>query len=194
GVTTVDVAVTKAPECAEPWLASSVLLTVASAHLECRVVVDGDRRSLELLGDAAVGSAEPEAIVDLLNEVVNNAGGNFMRAAYDEHLLVTTGLPSGLSIAHAERALEIADHTIVAWLSDPVSGAQLRVRLGVRIRRNAFVKVSSLREGMVLASDLRGAEGTVLLTAGTRVTSSTSERVRRMLDARRMVEVADTAA
>ena len=85
-----------------------------------------------------------------------------------------------------------ATQTVVCWVDDPIAGARLRVRLGVRVCRNRFLGVRSLRKGMVLATDLRGAEGAVLLVAGTRVPSS-SERTR-FLDSRRMVNVADVAA
>lgn len=194
GVTMLDLAVTKAPVAASPAMASTMLLSVASEQVECRVAVDGDQQSLELLADAAVGAHDRASIADLLGEIANNAGGVFMRAAFEEEIVLTTGLPVEIALSEVERQLSAADHSVVCWVADPASGAQLRVRLAVRARRNAFVRVSALREGMVLVSDLKSAEGGVLLTAGTRVTSSTSERVRRMLDARPIVEVADAAA
>ncbi len=194
GVTLVPLTVTRSPAMACTFMASTMLLSIASDHLECRVVVDGDQKSLETLAGAAVGATDPAAIADLIGEIANNAGGAFMRCALEEAVLVTSGIPVAARVDDVERQLAAVDHSMVCWLTDSRSGAQLRIRLAVRVRRNAFVRVGALREGMVLVSDLKNTEGAVLLTAGTRVTLSTSERVRKMLDARRIVEVADAAA
>ena len=83
---------------------------------------------------------------------------------------------------------------MTCWLSDPALRASFRVRLTVRARENVRMPVTLLHEGMVIARDILGKDGVLLLCAGTRVTSSTSERVRRLLDGWCDVEVADCAA
>lgn len=194
GVTMVPLSVCRAPSSIEPFQGSMMLLTVASAHIECRVIVDGDRVSMEKLTIAAVGTHDAAAAADVLNEIANTVGGALMRAACDEDVAVTIGLPRSMGAREMGSALEETTHSQVCWMTDADSGAHLRVRAGVRVRKNRFVKVMALREGMVLARDLTNIEGAMLLTAGTRVTSSASERLRQILDARCMVEVADTAA
>ena len=193
GITLLSLVVTKAPVEHSPWMTSTLLLAAASDQLACRIIVDGDHRSLEAMADAAVGSRDAAAVADLLGEIANNAGGAFMRGAGEEDIVFTAGLPAPADPTEMDRQLGCVDQMVVCWLSDPASGAALRVRLGVRVRRNSFVRIAAIREGMVLVADLRGPEGGILLPAGTRVTLSTAERVRRMLDARRLVEVADAA-
>lgn len=194
GLTMVGLSVSASPKRTPPSMGASMTLALPSHRLLCEAVVDGDDDSLRFFAEAAVGTRTEEAIADLLKEVANTAGGAFMRAALEEQLVLTCGLPAIVPRTRLDGVLDAASQTLLFWLVEPTSGAQLRVRLGVRAQRNVFVRVGSLREGMVLASDLRGVEGIVLLTAGTRFTSSSSERVRRMLDGRRMVEVADVAA
>jgi hypothetical protein len=126
--------------------------------------------------------------------MANVAGGAFMRAALEEKVTLTSGLPKAAAPAIVDSMFGGAHDLLTCWLGDPVSKAIFRVRLAVRARGNVLVDVTSLREGMVLAKDILGAGGVLLLRAGTRVTSSTSERVRSLLDGRCSVEVADCAA
>jgi DNA-binding response OmpR family regulator len=194
GMTMLDLAQSEAPREWKGDFASSMPLTYTPDHLEFRVAIDGDHTALEAISTAALGVATPEAICDMLNEMANVAGGAFMRAALDESLVLTSGLPEASAPAALDGILGASHDIMTCWLSDSVSHACFRVRLSVRARMNVMVPVTSLREGMVLAKDILGKGGVLLLKAGTRVTSSTSERVRSQLDGRCTVEVADCAA
>ena len=141
---------------------------------------------------AVLGNSDAASAADLLKEIVNNTGGAFMRGASLEEVDLTSGLPEQIAPRDADRVLGAAAQTVSCWISQPASGARLRVRMGVRIRKNRLVRVLALREGMVLARDLQTPQGTVLLTSGTRITSSSSDRVRKILAVDCLVEVAYT--
>jgi hypothetical protein len=77
----------------------------------------------------------------------------------------------------------------------PVSGGRhcLAIVGEIRSLANARVPASKLREGMVLTHDLRNESGALVVTAGSRLTSSTAERVAKLLGDRFSVEVASAA-
>ena len=60
-------------------------------------------------------------------------------------------------------------------------------------RQNQRVTAHTLREGMVLARDLKNEAGVLLIPAGTRLTSSTVDRLTKLLGATFLVEVANAA-
>ena len=82
-----------------------------------------------------------------------------------------------------ERRLVSQDGTVTINLS-----------VALRARGNVFVPATRLAEGMVLARDLLTDTGALLLKAGARITASASSRVRSLVTADRMVEIADCSA
>jgi DNA-binding response OmpR family regulator len=116
--------------------AASVPLAYTPEHLEFRVAVDGGRGDLETFATAAIGMSTPEAISDLLNEMANVAGGAFVRAALDEGLVLTNGLPTTAQPGAVEDYFGDSSDTLTCWLSDPSSKSLLRVRLAVCHRGN----------------------------------------------------------
>jgi DNA-binding response OmpR family regulator len=176
-----------------PVNASSILLSLPEKATEFRLIIEIERTALEDIGRSVYGETSPGVLIDLLYEMANTVGGTFMRAGIDENVELTTSLPSTFATNEIRATLENADARTSLYLEDP-SGGRLAVHLTVRERRNVFVPVSKLREGMVLARDLMsGPSGALLLKAGTRITSSASQRVATILGGDVTVEVADAA-
>lgn len=178
-----------------PVNASSILLSLPEMATEFRLIVEIEKLALEDIGQSLYGETSPGVLIDLLYEMTNTVGGTFMRAGIEENVELTASLPATLATNEIRATLENADARTSLYLEDQ-SGGRLAVHLSVRERRNVFVPVSKLREGMVLASDLTtgGPAGALLLKAGTRITSSASERVAAILGGDVTVEVADCPA
>jgi DNA-binding response OmpR family regulator len=177
-----------------PVNASSILLSLPEKATEFRLIIEIEKVALEDIGRCFYGETSPGVLIDLLYEMANTVGGTFMRAGIDENVELTTSLPSTFATHEIRATLENADARTSVYLEDP-SGGRLAIHLNVRERRNVFVPVSKLREGMVLAKDLvAGPSGALLLKAGTRITSTASQRVATILGSDVTVEVADCAA
>jgi hypothetical protein len=162
-------------------------MSLALDRIALRVSVMGDRSALKWLGKAVLGDGcAPEAtIADMLREMANTAGGAIKRAALPENLTLTTGIPSNATNVRFEGP------GVQSWTM-PLDGgkANLAIVGEIRERDNQRVPVTGLREGMVLAHDLRTESGALLVTAGSRLTSTTAERLAQVLGPRFLVEVA----
>jgi len=174
--------------------ASSVLLSLPEKATEFRLIIEIEGSALEDIGRDLYGDISPGVLLDILYEMANTVGGSFMRAGIEENMGLTTSLPSSFAVHEIRSVLEHADARTSVYLED-ASGGRMAIHLTVRERRNVFVPVSRLREGMVLARDLIADEsGALLLKAGTRITTTAGERVMAILGADVTVEVADCAA
>jgi hypothetical protein len=166
---------------------ATITMSLALDRIALRVSVMGDRSALKWLGKAVLGDGcAPEAtIADMLREMANTAGGAIKRAALPENLTLTTGIPSNATNVRFEGP------GVQSWTM-PLDGgkANLAIVGEIRERDNQRVPVTGLREGMVLAHDLRTESGALLVTAGSRLTSTTAERLAQVLGPRFLVEVA----
>jgi DNA-binding response OmpR family regulator len=186
------------PASAEDAMASSIIgahmpLTLASEQTEVRLTVGVDAPSLAMLGQLCLGdAAAPEdALRDVVREFANTAGGAFMRAAAQEGVSLTCGLPVDLGIGAFTANKPTAHQQFVVGPRD----GSLRVTFEVEILAKALrrVNVSQLTEGMVLARDLHTESGALLVPGGTRLTSSQIERMSRIVSARITFDVAEAA-
>lgn len=141
--------------------------------------------SSALLGDAG---ADEASVDDVLRELVNTAAGAVKRAAFPEQVVMTTGIPSAMDRVPLE-----GEGVQRFTLSGDAGKVCLAVAAEIRRTERQRVPASKLREGMVLAHDLRTETGALLVAAGSRLTRTTATRIAQMLGERFLVEVAVAA-
>jgi hypothetical protein len=131
----------------------------------------GSQLQQTLLG----GDARAEALQDALREMANTAAGAVKRAALDDGVAFTIGLPTN-------------DHTIPAAKSRrqrrwACRGDGLVITCVATADSNqpAQVMATELKEGMVLARDVVNATGMLLVAAGTYITRTTAEQLARLV-------------
>jgi CheY-like chemotaxis protein len=169
---------------------ATILLSLATEQSEVRVSVVADPPTVSWLGKALLGDTNPSdaALDDVLRELANTAGGAVKRAALPENVTLTTGMP------FSDSAAELRSKASHSWTVMLDGGRACIAIVGeIRARPNERVPASKLREGMVVVNDLRGENGMLLVTAGSRLTSTTAERVAKLLGGRFLVEVAFAA-
>jgi DNA-binding response OmpR family regulator len=174
-------------------LGAQIPLSLAFEQTEVRLRAGLDADSQAKLGELCLGDRDaPEAALrDVLRELVNTAGGAFVRAAAQEGVSLTCGLPVDLSAKHFGVGSSNALQQFVLGLKD----GSLRVTFEVELLAKALrrVNVGQLLEGMVLARDLHTEGGALLVPGGTCLTSSQIERMRRLLSTSETFDVAEAA-
>jgi hypothetical protein len=179
-----------------PSCAVEVPLAAAIDQTELRFIIEVENVSLGNVGMAMFGPPplETAGLLDLLLEIGNTAAGTFVRRALEDDSELTMGLPAALSVEDVSRRVETMTAVRDVGICTTDGGTRLRVRVGIRGKKNVLVPVSKLREGMVLASDVKSTSGVLLARAGTRMTSNQAERITAMLGNTTVVEVSDAAA
>ena len=174
-------------------IGAQIPLSLASEHTEVRLTVSVDAASVPRLCDLCLGdaSAAEDALRDVLRELANTAGGAFMRAAAQEEVCLTSGLPTDLGADSFTDASKASHQKFVVTTED----ATLHITFELEILAKALrrVNVGQLTEGMVVARDLHTETGALLVPAGTRLTSSQIERMSRLVSARVTFDVAEAA-
>jgi hypothetical protein len=135
----------------------------------------------EVLG----GSAGAEAIHEALRELANVAGGAIKRAGLAEGIPMTIGIPTNDNF--------FATQQVRTWSASTTSGLRLALGASVSHARALTVRCCELRQGMVLAKDVRSATGLLLVAAGTNLTKSTVQQLARFLDANDRVDIVGSA-
>jgi DNA-binding response OmpR family regulator len=162
---------------------ATIPMTLASAELDTCISIGADPATQKWLGIAMLGddAASCDVIHDIMRELANVAGGAFKRAALQERSTFATGIPidSDLTPCGADARY---------WEIETEDGATLALVADVRRRPNRRVQARRLIEGMVVVEDVCNESGVLLLPSGTRLTSTTAERLSRLLD-RTMIEV-----
>jgi CheY-like chemotaxis protein len=177
-----------------PTHAACVLLSRAADQREVQLSIQLDSCGLEALGQQVFASVDPALLADLLLEMTNTAAGAFMRRALDEGMEMTMNLPVSTSPEqlYGERAQ--AETVKERRLVSADGAISITLAVALRVRANVLVPAAGLIEGMVITRDLLSDTGVLLLKGGTRITASASARMKSLLSAERMVEVADRAA
>lgn len=167
--------------------------TLSSEHLEISLAVGVDDATAAALAEAMFGSAEVEAaaIKDMMREVANVAGGAFKRLAATEGRALTTGMPCEADpeqLRHANAAAR------KQWICH-VEGTAVALRFELELRPTEMkrIRVAGLREGMVLATEVRNPAGGLLVPSGTRITESNLGGLVRTLGVEASVEVLEAA-
>jgi len=172
-----------------PELVTGISLTNTDHGFELRMSVGVDRDSAIALSEQVCGEGDVELATDVLREVANLVMGTVKTTLGKNSGAYAAGLPVVLTsegLASFGGACRY-HHAFVA----AVGGARIAVRCGiVTSTRNAKLAVASLGEGMVLASDIHGSRGMMLVRRGTRLSASVVEKIRRALPGTRMVDVA----
>jgi CheY-like chemotaxis protein len=169
---------------------ATIAMSLASDQVEVRVSIIGDRTALRWLAGTLLGDADADeaAVNDVLRELANTAGGAVKRAALPDGIALTTGIPIN------EPVVRLQGDRVQNWTMPLDTGKACLAIVGeVRSRENQRVAASDLKEGMVLVHDLRSESGTLLVKAGSRLTTTTATRVAQMLGPRFLVEVACAA-
>lgn len=166
---------------------ATIPMSLPSDQIQVRVSIVADRPVLQSLGAVLLGDANAEeaAMNDVLRELANTAGGAVKRAAIPEGISLTTGIPLN------EAMLPTLNDRTQSWMMPIDTGKSCLAIVGeLRSHENQRVAASELCEGMVLVHDLRSEDGTLLVRAGSRLTSTTAARLAQMLGPRFRVEVA----
>ena len=180
-----------APEGTVPGLITQIVLSNAEHQLEIRVTLGTDSRAANALTLHMFGEASEELASDLLGELANLAMGSLRAAFSQESITFTGGLPGALAPdRYYQGGVECQLQESFSLL---VQGSRIFVRVGLALRKNREITAADLCEGMVLAKDLVTARGELLLTGGTRISSSTAERLRKFLPPKQLIEVAPGA-
>ncbi len=176
---------------APPGFAATISLTASNAELRLGLVLEADAAramALSLLGERA---PSPDTLNDLTREAANTVAGAVKRAAHDEGLGLTLGLPSTVpftSVLHAEPSAKRRE------VFGKMGSSSLAVTLSLAEAPHQWIAASALAEGMVLAHDLHTSNGLLLASAGTRLTRTTADRLARLLGGAARLEVANAAA
>ena len=158
---------------------ATIRLTLPSERLDVRFSIIADIATYSVLGNLVLG-VEPSAVErdDLIKEMVNTAAGAFKRNLLQANVDLTIGLPEPTT---AEIAQQIPDGTAVQRSVLVGEGATLHAIVTVGPQPNELVPANRLREGMVVVRAVTNESGALLIPAGTRVTSSTADRVAKQL-------------
>jgi hypothetical protein len=156
---------------------ASIPMVLASDRLELSIALVADREACRWLGDNLLCESDPttEMLDDVLREMANVAGGAVKRAMLPEGLVLSTGLPVG-----GDAGAMPANPTRRTWSVVLDGGVSIAVVAEIRARPNRRVPARGLIEGMVIVDDVKTSAGLLLLPAGTRLTETTAERLRRL--------------
>ena len=163
---------------------ATIAMSLPSDQLELCISIVADTASRKWLGQTLLGdpAAPEDALDDVMRELANVAGGALKRAALVEGPVLSTGIPvDGRSLPGRESGAR-------CWTAPLEGDAVIGVIGEIRRRANRRIPARRLREGMVVVGDVRNGAGVLLLPSGTRLTSTTAERLSSLLD-RMFVEV-----
>jgi hypothetical protein len=157
--------------------ASSIPLTLTTEQIQIRIGLGIDFASMGALQSTLLGGdTSPDAIADAMRELANTAGGAIKRTALDSGVEFTIGLPSNANIlAHEGKPVHRA------WTLRSASGVSFVCVAIATSNAPKVVPTRDLREGMVLARDVRNAMGVLIAPAGTNMTRTTCEQLARIL-------------
>ena len=172
-------------------MAAELPLTLTSEKIQLRIGFGIDEVTLVMLqAGLLAGDTTPEAAADALREIANTAGGALKRVAMAANIELTIGLPINKSIAANDQAA--GEHR--AWMLESTNGMQLACTATAMASVPKVIGARDLKEGMVLARDVRNPNGVLIAPAGTNLTTTTVEQLARLLGAHATVEVNDIAA
>lgn len=167
---------------------ATIPMSLTEDQLELRISIGVDAKAAKWLGATVFG--DPDAndgmVDDALREFANTAGGALKRTALCENVTLTTGIPLNEHLANeAGRSI---------WtLAVPDSDVCITAVGEIRSKENQRVAASCLAEGMIVVHDVRNEGGLLLVTGGSRLTSSAAAKLAKVLGPRYFLEVAPAA-
>lgn len=168
-------------------------LSLASEQTEVALAVGVDETTAQALAETMFGSPDVDvsAIKDMMREIANVAAGAFKRIAATEGRFLTTGLPAEVTPQTFRKPTATARKQWMATVEGtPIA---LRFELELNVRELKRLRVGVLREGMVVAADVKNPLGGVLVPASTRVTEHHLAGLRRSLGLDAVVEIVEAA-
>ncbi len=167
---------------------AGLCLTYTAKKLDVRFTIGAKRPSLERAAEQVFGTSDnaDDALQDVVRELANLTAGGFKGAAAGEAIALTMGLPFDIGQAGPPRVTLAARSFVI---HDPDKTIEIGVLVEVLSSPLKTVKVSDLKEGMVLAHDVLNASGGMLVPAG-RLTQLRIARVFRALPPKAELEVA----
>ena len=156
---------------------ATIPMTVLDAQLDLCISIAADGPARKWLSSALLGdnAASDDLVQDMLRELANLAGGAFKRSALVERSAVSTGIPIDNGWAQLGPNARY-------WEVRTEDGSVFGLVADARTRANRRVPARRLAEGMVVVKDILNGAGVLLLPSGTRLTSTTAERLSRLLD------------
>jgi CheY-like chemotaxis protein len=165
----------------------AVSLSLAVEKVELQLSIGIEREMVAAFGGALLdGDTSDAMLADALRELANVAGGAIKRAAGNDAMAVTIGLPTNASVEDASNAR--------TWSATTSTGLRLRIAAVALPCKGRALRRVELREGMVLAGDVRNQAGLLLVAAGTYLTSTTVDGLARTLDSNALVDVTEPMA
>ncbi len=170
--------------------AAEISLTLPEEDLEVKIGVALDEANAKGLAELLFGKVVGiDVLTDAVREFANTAGGAFKRCAHLDGQNFAVGLPTNAETASWPDQAKIwtafsDDLKLIIWVTHSSVG-----------RRR--IRARDLLEGMVLARDVRGAWGGLLVSAGAVLTERTVRRLVDLVGPGGLVEVssgADTPA
>jgi DNA-binding response OmpR family regulator len=169
-------------------IGATIPMNLPNEGLELRITIVADNPALPTIATLLFGTSdgiEDATMRDSMRELANTAAGVLKRSLLEEQLVVAMGLPADCTKP------PLAGPGTRWWVAGLPEGAgSLLLCCELIERRNQRVPAAALREGMVVVTDLRSSAGGLLIAGGTRITSTSAERIGRALGDRFLVEVA----
>ncbi|MBX2802668.1 MAG: hypothetical protein KTR31_33620 [Myxococcales bacterium] len=167
-----------------PTLAQSaeIQLTLASETSTASVGIGLEESGAPGFGRAVFGEEVlADVLADAIREFANGAGGAIKRGALTEGYTFSLGLPKMVpppSLPDDSQVFELHHEDLHLWVWASGGAA-----------KPSRVAASLLKEGMVLAREIRTQSGTLLVTAGSVVTERTVARLVRVVGPTALVDV-----
>jgi hypothetical protein len=165
-------------------------LTGSANGVQLRVGVGVDEASGSTLAAKFVGHDGDHLIDDMLTELANTLTGALKKQLGLELLPFTAGIPVLLAPRELSRPTILFAQRHEATFE--VARARLLLQVGMTSRALFSVDVDNLREGLVLAQDLHGTGGELMLRRGTRLSQAMIRKLADRLSARTRLQVMST--
>jgi DNA-binding NarL/FixJ family response regulator len=137
-----------------------------------------------------VNLVDDEVTKDVLLELANSGMGAVRAAFLKEEFRFAASTPKAVISGAAETALQRVEAKRILTFRHRTAV----VHAVVAVRHQGLVKIlgSGLREGMVIANDIKNDAGLLLVRAGTRLTETSAEKIARLIP-NKQVELAEAA-
>jgi CheY-like chemotaxis protein len=170
---------------------AAVNFLTSSAHgVQIRVGVGVEESSGAILAAKFVGHDGDHLIDDMLTELANTLTGALKTHFGLELLPFTPGLPVLLAPRELTRPTTLFVHRHQVMFS--VGRGRLLLQLGMTSKALFSIDIENLSEGLILAQDLHGARGELMLRRGTRLSRSMVQKLLDRLPARTRLQVMST--
>jgi hypothetical protein len=154
---------------------SAIPLTSVTQRMSLNFGLGIDERTNGQLRDLLLGGdPSTDAMQDALREMCNTAGGAIRRAALDDGMSLSVGLPSD------KNSFGSTSESRIFTITD---GKGVQIECAVQITTNAPARVGAqdLCEGMVLACDIKDVSGGVVHPRGTVLTATTISSIAELM-------------